>query len=379
MAAAGGPVHSVETAVIGAGVVGLAIAAALAESGREVVLLERNDRVGAETTSRNSEVVHAGLYYTPGGLKSRLCVEGRERLYAWCAARGVPHARLGKLIVATAAEEEPALAAIAARADAAGVALEALDGAAARRREPALRAVAALHSPRTGIVDSHQLCLSLLGAAEDAGAALALNARVLGGAPAADGVRLRVAERSGAVATLAARLVVNAAGLHAQALAAAIDGAPPPPPAVYFKGSYFALTGMRAPFSRLIYPAPPLGGLGIHLTLDLSGAARFGPDVEPLAPMAADAIDYSVDPGRSGAFEDAIRRYWPGLPGGALAPDYAGVRPKIHADYAADFRIDPPVALGGGALINLFGIESPGLTACLAIAAHVRALADAAL
>ncbi len=358
-----------DVVVIGAGVVGLAVARALAEAGREVLILEKNGAFGAETSSRNSEVIHAGLYYAAGGLKGRLCVEGRDRLYAWCAARGVGAKRLGKLIVATAADERPALETVRARAAANGVTeLRWLGAAEARAMEPALRVEAALWSPLTGIVDSHGLMLSLLGAAEDKGAELALGARVTAGALLADG-RLALVVETGAdgPARIVARGVVNAAGLWAQSVAAAIEGLPPAatPPRVLYKGSYFALSGARAPFSRLIYPAPAVGGLGVHLTLDLGGAARFGPDVEPLESADPARIDYAVDPGRAEAFYAAIRRYWPDLPSGALRPDYAGVRPKIHDDYQTDFRVDGPEVHGAAGLVNLFGVESPGLTAAL--------------
>ena len=369
--------YEIDAAVIGAGVVGLAIAARLAEAGLETVILEKNGRIGEETSARNSEVIHAGLYYPEGSLKGRFCVEGRDALYEWCAARGVPHARLGKLIVATSAAEEPVLEGIAAKAEANGAgALQPLTGAEARRLEPALNAAAALLSPLTGAVDSHAYMLSLLGAAEDRGAALALETPVLEAHAETGGVTLITG--GAAPARLKARIVVNAAGLWAQDVAARIHGLDESavPEKIYYKGNYFALEGVRAPFSRLIYPAPQKGGLGVHLTLDLAGGARFGPDVEPLETTDPAALNYEVDPHRGDCFYEAIRRYWPELPDGALRADYSGVRPKHHADRAADYRIDGPEFHGVPGLFNLFGIESPGLTSSLAIGRHVAALAS---
>ncbi|MEL6318843.1 MAG: NAD(P)/FAD-dependent oxidoreductase [Pseudomonadota bacterium] len=366
-----------DAAVIGAGAVGLGIAKALAEAGREVVILEKNRHFGEETSSRNSEVIHAGLYYEPGSLKGRMCVAGRDRIYAWCAARGVTAKRLGKLIVATAEAEEPALETVMARAAGNGVTeLHPISGAAAREMEPALTATAALWSPLTGVVDSHGYMLAMLGAAEDAGAMLSLSAPVLRGETRVDG-RIDLEVGGAQPARLRCRLVVNAAGLWAQKVAASIEGLPSQAraPQVLTKGNYFALTGVRTPFSRLIYPAPVAGGLGVHVTIDLAGAARFGPDVEQLPSHDPADIDYSVDPKRGDAFYAAIRRYWPALPDGALRPDYAGVRPKIDQDYQTDFRIDGPETHGVPGLINLFGIESPGLTGALPLGEHVAALA----
>lgn len=366
----------IDAAVIGAGVVGLAIAAKLAEAGYETVILEKNGRIGEETSSRNSEVIHAGLYYPTGSMKGRFCIEGRDRLYEWCAQRGVPHAQTGKLIVATEAAEEQTLEGVLAKARANGVEeLEPISGAKAREMEPALRASAALWSPLTGIVDTHAYMLSLLGAAEDHGASLALETPVLEAHVETDGVT--IVTGGAAPARLKARIVINAAGLWAQAMAAKVSGLPDEatPRTVYSKGNYFALEGVRAPFTRLIYPAPVKGGLGVHLTLDLGGAARFGPDVEPLETTDPAALDYAVDPSRGDCFYEAIRRYWPELPDNALRPDYSGVRPKYHEDRLADFRIDGPAEHGAPGLFNLFGIESPGLTSSLAIGAHVAAMA----
>lgn len=367
--------ENVDVVVAGAGVVGLAVARALALQGREVLLLERATAIGTATSARNSEVIHAGLYDDSGSLKARLCVGGRPLLDRYCAERGVAHRRCGKLVVATEPAQRSALDALARQAEANGVrTLQRLDGAAARALEPALRCEAALLSPATGIVDSHGLMLALLADVEAAGGVLALASpvqRIVLGA-AADG-RHRV---EAADTVLAARCVVNAAGLWACAVAQATEGLTTAqrPPARFAKGNYFALAG-RSPFGRLIYPLPEPGGLGIHLTLDLGGQARFGPDVEWIAPATPDAIDYRVDAGRVAAFEASIRRYWPALPDGALQPAYSGVRPKLAGpcEPPADFRIDGPAEHGVAGLVNLFGIESPGLTACLAIAQAVAA------
>ncbi len=366
-------VDTVDAVVVGAGVVGLAVARALALAGREVVVVEAATAIGTGASSRNSEVIHAGLYYPSGSLKARLAVRGRDLLYAYCAERGIAHRRCGKLVVATDAAQLGALRALQAQAHANGVAdVQWLDGDDARAMEPALHAVAALWSPSTGIVDSHGLMLALQGDAEAHGAMLAFASPVRAGRVRGHGVELDV---GGDVATtLRARTVVNAAGMHAPALAAAIDGVDRTrvPRAYRCKGSYFALAG-RAPFSRLIYPLHDAAGLGVHLTLDLGGQARFGPDTEWLADDAP--LDYAVDPARGGAFAAAIRRYWPGLPEGALAPAYSGVRAKIAGpgEPARDFVIAGPADHGVPGLVHLFGIESPGLTASLAIADEVVA------
>lgn len=365
----------VDCVVVGAGVVGLAVARQLALDGREVLMVECNAAWGSETSARNSEVIHAGLYYPPGSLKARLCLRGRGLLYAYCAARGIPHRRCGKLVLAQA-RQLAELQDLAERARANGVDdLRLLDAAEVRELEPQLRCGAALLSPSTGIVDSHGLMLALLGEAEAHGATLALSSAVGALRPDGDGVALFL--RGEAAPLLRARWVINAAGLGAAALAGAIEGFPPQwlPRLRYAKGSYFALAG-RSPFSRLIYPLPEPGGLGVHLTLDLAGQARFGPDVEWI-----DTPEYRIDAGRAASFAAAIRAWWPGLEQGRLAPAYAGVRPRLHGpgEPAADFRIDGPAAHGVPGIVNLFGIESPGLTASLAIAERVAAmLAEAA-
>ncbi len=356
----------VEAVVVGAGVVGLAVARELALAGREVLILEAAARFGTGASARNSEVIHAGIYYPHGSLKARLCVAGRQRLYEFCAERGIPHRRCGKLIVAATEAELDGLAAIAAAARANGVELGMLGRAAVQALEPQLSCAAALHSPLTGIVDSHAYMLALLGEAESRGAALACAAAVTH-VVLTDGALLIGV--NGAEPALRARTLVNCAGVQAPQLARRTEGLAPAhiPPAYLVKGSYFALKG-RAPFERLIYPLPDAGGLGIHLTLDLAGRARFGPDVEWV-----DSSDCRVDAGRAPAFYAAIRRYWPALEDGALEPAFAGVRPRISGpgEVLADFRIDDARTHGVPGLINLFGIESPGLTASLAIASEV--------
>ena len=359
---------TVDCVVIGAGVVGLAVARALALAGREVVILEAEDAIGTHTSSRNSEVIHAGIYYPKGSLKASACVEGRKRLYAYCESHGVPYRRCGKLIVATSESQKEELASIREKAHANGVTdVVEIPAAEAMRMEPALRCVAALHSPSTGIIDSHSLMLAYLGDAEAAGAMLALKSPV---------ERLDVSNRGFELQVegtkIGAGIVVNSAGLRAPSVARLIDGFPPSavPPELYAKGNYYSLAG-RPPFSRLIYPVPEPGGLGVHVTLDLAGQARFGPDVEWV-----ERVDYQVDPRRSDRFYAAIRRYWPALPDGALAPGYAGIRPKISGpkDPAADFMVQGPDEHGIPGLVNLFGIESPGLTASLALADDVAKL-----
>jgi L-2-hydroxyglutarate oxidase LhgO len=355
--------EEIEIAVIGAGVVGLAIARALAEQGREVILIESAGAFGTGTSSRNSEVIHAGLYYPAGSLKARLCVRGKGLLYGYCAARNLGHRRCGKLVVATREADLPRLAQLAANGAANGVNdLQLLTREEVSALEPELSAVGALLSPSSGIVDSHGLMTSLLGDAERHGATLALASPVTGGERLDQGWRLRIADDF----DLVARHVINAAGLHAAQVAQALGA--PAPELRYARGHYFALPG-RAPFQHLIYPLPVDGGLGVHLTLDLGGQARFGPDVQWLDDTDPAALNYSVDPALGPQFEAEVRHYWPGLAPGALQPAYSGVRPKLSGpgEPAADFLIDSSQP----GLINLFGIESPGLTAALALAEHV--------
>ncbi len=360
-----------DAVVIGAGVVGLAVARALALAGHEVIVLEAEHAFGTGISARNSEVIHAGIYYPTGSLRARLCVRGRQLLYDFCARHGVAHRRCGKLIVATAADDLPALDRLQATALANGVGdLQRLSADAARAMEPALHCVGALLSPSTGIVDSHGLMLALLGEAESMGAMLALCSPVTAGRITPQGIELDVG--GGSPMTLRAATVVNSAGLQAPALARALSGldAQQVPRDYLAKGCYFTLPG-RAPFSRLVYPAPGQSShLGVHLTLDLGGQARFGPSFEWV-----DRIDYTVDAAGSAAFYGEVRRYWPALPDDALQPGYAGLRPKISGpgEPAADFRIDGPAVHGVPGLVNLFGIESPGLTSSLAIAEQVLA------
>lgn len=363
----------IDCVVVGAGVAGLSVARALALAGREVIVLEAAGLIGSVTSSRNSEVIHAGVYYPAGSLMARLCVDGKAALYAYCRERGLPHRNCGKLIVATSQDELERLPAIAARAAANGVAdLLQLSAAEALGLEPALSATGALLSPSTGIIDSHAYMLSLLGDAENAGAVLVLNSPVAGGAVAEGTITVEVGGPD--PMALECRTLINAAGLAAPALASAIEGMPTAcvPRPYYAKGNYFSLAG-KAPFSRLIYPVPVPGGLGIHLTLDIAGQARFGPDVEWV-----EEIDYAVDPARVAKFYEGVRRYYPALPDGALLPAYSGIRPKIVPPSAAnqDFLVQGPKAHGVPGLINLFGIESPGLTASLALADHVAAMAN---
>jgi L-2-hydroxyglutarate oxidase LhgO len=358
----------VDALVIGAGVIGLAIARELALAGHEVIVIDQAEGIGTGTSSRNSEVIHAGLYYPRGSLKAALCVDGRQALYAYCASHGVAQRRCGKLVVAVNDAEVPGLEALLAQALANGVTDAVLiDGRTAQAMEPAVRCVAALHSPSTGIIDSHAYMLALQGDAEDRGALFAFHSPFEGAAVTGDGFHVRIGGAE--PMRLSTRLLINAAGLQACAVAARIEGldARHIPQARLCKGHYFALTG-RAPFSRLVYPMHNRAGLGVHFTLDLGGQGKFGPDVEWLPEGAAE--DYAVDVSRAATFAQEIRRYWPALPDGALAPAYSGIRPKIvgPGEPAADFCIDGPEAHGVRGLVNLFGIESPGLTASLALA-----------
>ena len=360
----------VQAVVIGAGVVGLAVARALALQGREVLVLEAGDAIGTGISARNSEVIHAGIYYAPGSLKARFCVRGRQLLYDYCDQRSVSHRRCGKLIVATRPQEVPQLQALLVQAKANGVDdLRLLSSAQAAALEPALRCVAALHSPSTGTVDSHGLMLALEGDLQHAGGTVVLRTAVDRAVYTAPGWALTLHDGT----TLHSQLLINAAGLGAVALARRFDGldAARLPEARFAKGSYFSLAG-RAPFNHLIYPVPEAGGLGVHLTLDQAGLARFGPDVE----WVAQADDYAVDVRRSLGFYAEVRKYWPDLPDGALVPAYAGIRPKLAGPNGqiTDFVIQGPQDHGLAGLVNLLGIESPGLTSAFALAEHVTTL-----
>ena len=362
----------IEAIVVGAGVVGLAVARALAEAGRDAILIEAEDAIGTGTSSRNSEVIHAGIYYPTASLKARHCVAGARALYDYCASRGVGHRRVGKLIVATDESQTPKLEAIKAQAEANGVAdLKWLGRAEARALEPEVAAARALWSPSTGILDSHGYMLALLGDFEAAGGMLALATPLERADATGSGF---VVETGGAEPMrLSCNILVNSAGLGAPGLARRIKGYPAAraPRAHLCKGNYFSLTGVRPPFRHLVYPIPEQAGLGIHATIDLGGQVRFGPDVEWI-----EAVDYTPDPARAAAFAAAIRTYWPGLPDGALVPAYCGIRPKITGpgESSADFVIEGPADHGVPGLVNLFGIESPGLTSSLSIAGHVRDL-----
>ncbi len=357
-----------EVLVVGAGVIGLACARALALAGHEVVVAEAAELIGSGVSSRNSEVIHAGMYYPTGSLKGRYCVAGRRRLYEFCESHGVPHRKLGKLIVATSEPERAKIEAIARQGAINEVeGLRLLESGEARALEPNLACVAALFSTETGIIDSHGLMLALQGDLEDRGGMVALGSPVARLAHQGGRWRVEVAGE-----TMIFDAVVNAAALGAQKLAAATEGYPREriPRLVMAKGNYFGCTG-RPAFERLIYPAPIEGGLGVHLTIDLAGRMRFGPDVEWI-----DEENYEVDPGRAASFYEAIRRYWPALPDNALTADYSGIRPKLSGpgEPAADFVIEGPPDHGLPRLVNLFGIESPGLTSCLAIADVVAEL-----
>jgi L-2-hydroxyglutarate oxidase LhgO len=360
--------QQIECVVIGAGVVGLAVARALAMAGREVVVLESAAQIGTGISSRSSEVIHAGIYYPEDSAKARLCVKGRDRLYAYCHERGIAHRRCGKLIVAADEDQSAALEGIAGKAVINGVDdLLFFSRAQALRAEPELRCAAALYSPSTGIIDSHAYMLSLQGDAERHGAVFVFNTSFSRAFVEEKGILLHVQEGQ-----WIARNLINCAGLSAPLVAASIDGlsASHVPEARYAKGNYFACR-QRVPFSHLIYPVPEVAGLGVHLTFDLAGRARFGPDVEWV-----DAPDYTVDIARAERFYAAIRRYWPALRDGALSADYAGVRPKLAGNENGDFRIDDVRVHGVPGLINLLGIESPGLTASLALAEWVTGLVN---
>ncbi len=361
----------IDCIVVGAGVVGLAIARALALSGREVMVVEAAEGIGTGTSARNSEVIHAGIYYPAGSLKAKLCVQGRHMLYAYCAEKGVAHKRLGKLIVATSEDEIAKLDDILSKARINGVDdMELLTAAQAQALEPALFCTAALLSPSTGIIDSHGLMLAYQGDAENAGAQCVFHTPLLSGEVRGDG-GFNLQFGGADAMQLSCNVLINASGLHAPTLARKIRGVPESsiPTEYLCKGSYFTLQG-RAPFTRLIYPTPHHAGLGVHLTLDLGGQAKFGPDTEWI-----DKVDYDIDPSRCDGFYEAVRTYWPGMPDASLAPGYTGIRPKISGPHepAADFMIVGPATHGIPGLVNLFGIESPGLTSSLAIAQETLA------
>jgi L-2-hydroxyglutarate oxidase LhgO len=361
---------SADVGIIGGGVIGLAIARQLALQGREVFLIDKERFVGFHTSSRNSEVIHAGIHYPLGSLKARLCVRGRDALYAYCAERGVPHQRTGKLVVATREEELPALEHVRSSAAANGVELGWLDAGEVRALEPEVSAVRGLWSPLTGIVDSHSFMSALREDAEQAGAMVVLGTPVLSGRVRDDGVELSLGGDE--PARVSFRLVVNCAGLWAPDVARRLEGFPANtiPPQRYAKAHYFVLSG-RSPFRHLVYPVPVPGGLGTHVTLDLAGRARFGPDVQWV-----DSVDYAFDESRADSFYASIRRWWPGLQDGALQPGYTGIRPKVTGpgEPAGDFLVHGPAVHGIPGLLHLYGIESPGLTAALALADEVAAL-----
>ena len=362
----------VDAVVVGAGVVGLAVGRALARAGREVVVVEKNSHIGEETSSRNSEVIHAGIQYRPDGMRARLAVKGRDALYDFCAEHKVDHARCEKLLVAFGAEETARLRALKDNAEQNGVLdLRLIDGAEAARLEPGVRCDAALHSPSSGIVDSHGLMLALLGGLTDAGGVLALSSPVAGAAVREEGgfdIEIGGADPM----TLRANALVNCAGLWADKVARAIRGVPPEtaPPLRYAKGQYFAYSG-PAPFERLIYPVPSPDSQGVHYTRDLGGQAKLGPDIS----FVDDHTDYDVEAARRDVFAAAARRFWPDLDAEKLIPGYAGVRPKIKGPgEEGDFVFSGPAEHGVAGYLGLYGIESPGLTTCLAIADHAAAI-----
>jgi L-2-hydroxyglutarate oxidase LhgO len=363
----GSGAYSAETVVIGAGVVGIAVARAFAMAGHEVLVLEQEGRIGQHQSSHNSEVIHSGIYYSPSSVKARLCLSGRTELYAFAAERGIPHRRVGKLVVATESEQVAKLRSMYAASLANGVEdVTLLDRSEAKAKEPALECMAALWSPSTGVIDSHAYLLALQAEAEQHGATFAFNARLRSGEVKPSGFRLRIDAPE--PTDIDCRHFINCGGLFAPALMRTLAGYPAEriPHAWFARGNYFACQ-CRVPFDRLIYPVPDQIGLGIHLTLDVSGGAKFGPDVE-----LVDKVSYAIDPSRAEHFYTSIRRYWPGLPDGVLVPAYAGVRAKIGPrDVVQDFLIETEADHHIPGLINLFGIESPGLTSSLAIGREV--------
>lgn len=364
--------HDIETLVVGAGVIGLAIARALAMKGRDVMVLEQHSLIGSETSARNSEVIHAGIYYPTGSLKAKLCLDGKHRLYEFCADNGVDHQQIGKLIVASSPEQLPELERLQKKAIENGLHdLVYFDQKKLNQTEPELACCSALWSPSTGIIDSHGFMLALQGGLEAHGGQVVLNSRVVGIDQVTDGYQLQVDAGDGQTASLTCRELIVSAGHGSPGLMENFTTANAPNP-LLAKGNYFKLQG-KAPFSHLVYPAPEPGGLGVHLTLDLQHQARFGPDVEWV-----EHFDYEVEPSRGENFYNAIRSYWPGLPDNALIPDYSGIRPKIvgPGEPAADFRIDAPETHGLEGLVALYGMESPGLTSALAIGDEVARRLD---
>lgn len=363
-----------DCAVIGAGVVGLAVARELALAGREVIVLEAEDAIGTHTSSRNSEVIHAGLYYPRGSFKARFCVAGKQLLYRYCAERGIPHRNIGKVVVAVTDEETATLCGYIDKAAANGVTdLRWLSREELRELEPEVECVGGFLSPSTGIVDSHALMLAYQGDAENAGAVVVFKSPVRAGEVTGDGILLEVGGAE--PMSLLCRTVVNCGGLFAQNVARAIRGVPPEsiPPQYFAKAHYYTLSG-RPPFRRLVYPVASHAHLGVHVTIDLAGQVKFGPDV-----TWVDGVDYAFDTAREPLFYEAIRKYYPGLKQGQLQPGYTGIRPKVSgpSEPAADFVIRGPADHGVPGLVNLYGIESPGLTASLAIAGHVAGLLNA--
>ena len=361
--------NDLDCVVIGAGVIGLAVARALANRGLEVVVVEAAGAIGTETSSRNSEVIHAGIYYPVGSRKARLCVAGRKLLYRYCEEKGIRHRRVGKLIVATTDAEIPILEKYLAQARANGVDDMAwVEQAEAAKLEPHVSCVRALHSPSTGIIDSHEYLLALQGDLESKGGQVVLNSRVT--RVERRGNVFEIATGDSPTPVISCRRLINAAGLHAQDVAHMIEGLPVAsiPRQYLARGHYYTLSG-KSPFSRLVYPVAEMGGLGIHVTLDLAGTARFGPDVQWL-----DAIDYSFNPDTRDKFATAIRRYYPDLDDTRLQPGYTGIRPKLSGpgQHPADFLIQGEGQHGMPGLVNLYGIESPGLTAALALAEEVH-------
>ena len=362
----------VDAIVIGAGVIGLACARNLAAKGLETFIIESHEAIGQEISSRNSEVIHAGLYYTVGSLKAKLCLSGRHALYEYCETRHIPHKKCGKLIVANSIEQEKKLLQLHNQALANGVAdVELIGPNQARELEPALTCTAALLSPSTGIIDSHSLMLSFMGDAQANGASLVLCSQFLEAEVVSNGLNIKI--KSGdEILELKSSILINAAGLSAPDVARNISGLKSEtiPTSHFAKGNYFSLEGI-APFSRLIYPVPEPGGLGVHLTLDMGGQAKFGPDVEWV-----DVIDYEVNIARAKNFYASIRSYWQKLPNDSLHAAYSGIRPKVvsKGEPDADFMIHGESEHGCPGLVNLFGIESPGLTSSLAIADHVAGL-----